>query len=177
MNAGEHQFPPLIAPPTTVIRDSMFAPAPAPSLSDGAGSKTPKSSFVPSSGSLPGFSPANGPIGSASDATSLRRALATASARAHNLQDGRQVQLVQLEVVNRISKPDKSKVRCGADQRPPKTTNLRFVAEQINDHQRRQETDYDVAESEQRNRRTADIRVDGVDDGQIAESTESTTDI
>ncbi|KAK9162224.1 hypothetical protein Syun_003126 [Stephania yunnanensis] len=68
---GEHQFPPLIAPPTTVTRDSMFAPAPAPSLSDGAGSKTPKSSFMPSSGSLPGISPANGPIGSTSDATSL----------------------------------------------------------------------------------------------------------
>ncbi|KAK9165651.1 hypothetical protein Scep_000842 [Stephania cephalantha] len=36
-------------------------------------------------------------------------------------------------------------------------TNLRFVAEQINDHLRRQETNSDVAESEQRNCRTADI--------------------
>ncbi|KAK9104298.1 hypothetical protein Scep_021142 [Stephania cephalantha] len=81
------------------------------------------------------------------------------------------IHFASLEVVNRISKSDKSKVRCGTDQRPPKTTNLRFVAEQINDHIRRQETDFDVAESEQRNCRTTDIRVDGVDDGQIAKAT------
>ncbi|KAK9133504.1 hypothetical protein Scep_013032 [Stephania cephalantha] len=47
-------------------------------------------------------------------------------------------------------------------------------AEMINDHRRQQETDSDVAESEQRNCRTADIRVDGVNDGQIAKSTDST---
>ncbi|KAF9608425.1 hypothetical protein IFM89_009791 [Coptis chinensis] len=64
---GEHQFPPLVAPPTSVIRDSMFAPAPAPSQS-GARPTTPKSSGVPGSGSLPGLPPANGPSGSTSDA-------------------------------------------------------------------------------------------------------------
>ncbi|KAK9166835.1 hypothetical protein Scep_002026 [Stephania cephalantha] len=49
---------------------------------------------------------------------------------------------------------DKSKVRCGADQRPPKTAKNRFVAA-----------------SEQRNCRIADI---GVDDEQIARSIDST---
>ncbi|KAK9132391.1 hypothetical protein Scep_011919 [Stephania cephalantha] len=83
-------------------------------------------------------------------------------------------EMEMLKVVNRTSTPDKSKVRCGADQRPPKTTNLRFIAEQINDHRRRQENGSDVAESEQRNCRTTDIRVDGVDDRQIAESMDST---
>ncbi|KAK9141419.1 hypothetical protein Scep_011100 [Stephania cephalantha] len=52
----------------------------------------------------------------------------------------------------------------------PLTTNLRFVAEQINDHLRRQETNSDVAELEQRNCRTTDIVVDGVDDEQIAKA-------
>ncbi|KAK9157200.1 hypothetical protein Scep_003774 [Stephania cephalantha] len=72
------------------------------------------------------------------------------------------------------SKPDKFKVRCGTDQRPLKTTNLRFVAEQIHDHLRWQETYSDVAESEQRKCRTTDIRVDGVDDGHIAKTKDST---
>ncbi|KAK9104114.1 hypothetical protein Scep_020958 [Stephania cephalantha] len=67
---------------------------------------------------------------------------------------------------------DKSKVRCGTDQRPPKTTNLRFVAEHINDHLRRQETDYDVAE--QNNGTVKQRKVDGVDDVHIAKSTDST---
>ncbi|KAK9162972.1 hypothetical protein Syun_003874 [Stephania yunnanensis] len=40
----------------------------------------------------------------------------------------------------------------------------------INDHRRRQETDSDVAGSEQRNCRTADIRVDGVSDGAATEA-------
>ncbi|KAK9157180.1 hypothetical protein Scep_003754 [Stephania cephalantha] len=61
--------------------------------------------------------------------------------------------------------------KSGQNQRPLKTTNLRFVAEHINDRLRRQETDSDVAESEQRNCRTTDIRVD--DDVKIAESTAS----
>ncbi|CAL0319397.1 unnamed protein product [Lupinus luteus] len=58
---GPQAFPDLIAPPTTVTRDPIFAPAPAPQ-SHGSGLTTPKSSVVPSIGSFPGFSPANGPI-------------------------------------------------------------------------------------------------------------------
>ncbi|KAK9125251.1 hypothetical protein Scep_014097 [Stephania cephalantha] len=60
---------------------------------------------------------------------------------------------------------DKSKVYCETDQRPPKTTNLRFVAEQIKDHLRRQETYSDV---QSQNNGTVKQR--------ISESTESTTD-
>ncbi|KAG6602091.1 LysM domain-containing GPI-anchored protein 1, partial [Cucurbita argyrosperma subsp. sororia] len=60
---GPQQFPPLKAPPTTVIRDSNFAPAPSPQ-SDGTGSPAPRSGLIPSSiGSLPGFPPASGPVG------------------------------------------------------------------------------------------------------------------
>ncbi|XP_022958244.1 lysM domain-containing GPI-anchored protein 1-like [Cucurbita moschata] len=60
---GPQQFPPLKAPPTTVIRDSNFAPAPAPQ-SDGTGSPAPRSGLIPSSiGSLPGLPPASGPVG------------------------------------------------------------------------------------------------------------------
>lgn len=76
---GPQQFPPLIAPPSSVIRDSTFAPAPAPQ-SDGAGptgAATPKSSVVPSSGSLPGLPPASGPSGSVSSACSLTNSLTT----------------------------------------------------------------------------------------------------
>ncbi|KAK4274022.1 hypothetical protein QN277_017314 [Acacia crassicarpa] len=58
---GPQQFPPLTAPPTTVPRASIFAPAPSP-LSHGAGPLSPKSSVVPASGSFPGVQPANGPI-------------------------------------------------------------------------------------------------------------------
>ncbi|KAJ7959129.1 lysM domain-containing GPI-anchored protein 1-like [Quillaja saponaria] len=65
---GPQQFPPLVAPPTSVPRDAVFAPAPSPLL-DSAGSTSPKSSVVPSVGSLPGFTPANGPSGSASGAS------------------------------------------------------------------------------------------------------------
>ncbi|KAE9608987.1 putative LysM domain-containing protein [Lupinus albus] len=57
---GPQEFPDLIAPPTTITRESIFAPAPAPQ-SHGSGVTTPKSSVVPSTGSFPGFSPANGP--------------------------------------------------------------------------------------------------------------------
>ncbi|KAF7816867.1 lysM domain-containing GPI-anchored protein 1-like [Senna tora] len=58
---GPQQFPPLVAPPTSVARDSIFAPAPSP-LSDGAGSLSPRSSVVPGTRSIPGFQPANGPM-------------------------------------------------------------------------------------------------------------------
>ncbi|KAJ7965580.1 lysM domain-containing GPI-anchored protein 1-like [Quillaja saponaria] len=65
---GPQQFPPLVVPPTSATRDAVFAPSPSPQ-SDGPGSTTPKSSVVPSTGSLPGFPPANGPSGSASGAS------------------------------------------------------------------------------------------------------------
>ncbi|XP_028774995.1 lysM domain-containing GPI-anchored protein 1 [Neltuma alba] len=58
---GPQQFPPLTAPPTTVPRASIFAPAPSP-VSNGAGPLSPKSSVVPATGSFPGVHPANGPI-------------------------------------------------------------------------------------------------------------------
>ncbi|KAF8023629.1 hypothetical protein BT93_F0973 [Corymbia citriodora subsp. variegata] len=67
---GVQQFPPLIAPPNSVSKDSTFAPAPAPQ-SEVAGS--PKSSVVPSTSSLPGFNPAaSGPAGSASGVSVAR---------------------------------------------------------------------------------------------------------
>ncbi|KAE9603918.1 putative LysM domain-containing protein [Lupinus albus] len=82
---GPQEFPDLIAPPTTVTRESIFAPAPAPQ-SDGSGLTTPKSSVLPSTGLLPGFSPANGPISGiasgASDACSLVNPLPTTSVSA-----------------------------------------------------------------------------------------------
>lgn len=68
--AGPQQFPPLIAPPTSVGPD-LFAPAPAPAESTGAPTTVPKSSVVPSTGMGIGFPPANGPAGSASGACSL----------------------------------------------------------------------------------------------------------
>ncbi|WKA09446.1 hypothetical protein VitviT2T_027091 [Vitis vinifera] len=74
---GIQQFPPLIAPPSSVIRDSFYAPSPSPSQSDGAGTTIPSPSVVPSTGSIPGFAPANGPTGSASDASSLVNPLAS----------------------------------------------------------------------------------------------------
>ncbi|KAK2442207.1 LysM domain-containing GPI-anchored protein 1 [Trifolium repens] len=64
---GQQEFPPLIAPPTSVERDSVFAPAPSPSsLLDGTDGRSPKSSFVPSTG----FTPANGPISGISSGAS-----------------------------------------------------------------------------------------------------------
>ncbi|XP_058089606.1 lysM domain-containing GPI-anchored protein 1-like [Magnolia sinica] len=66
---GEHQFPPLITPPTVLTRVSWGAPSPAPSISDGVTTITPKSS-VPGTVSFPGVSPANGPSGSLSAAPS-----------------------------------------------------------------------------------------------------------
>ncbi|KAG7032795.1 LysM domain-containing GPI-anchored protein 1, partial [Cucurbita argyrosperma subsp. argyrosperma] len=48
---------------TILTIDSNFAPAPAPQ-SDGTGSPAPRSGLIPSSiGSLPGFPPASGPVG------------------------------------------------------------------------------------------------------------------
>ncbi|PPS11337.1 hypothetical protein GOBAR_AA09303 [Gossypium barbadense] len=73
---GPQQFPPLVAPPTYVTRDSVFAPAPAPQ-SDGATTATvPKTSTVPSTGSLPGFPPAGAPFGSLSNASTLMNSAA-----------------------------------------------------------------------------------------------------
>ncbi|XP_062020424.1 lysM domain-containing GPI-anchored protein 1-like [Rosa rugosa] len=68
---GPQQFPPLKAPPTSVIRDATFAPAPAPQ-SDGSIAGAPQST-VPSttSSSLPGLAPIGGPSGSSSAACSL----------------------------------------------------------------------------------------------------------
>ncbi|KAL0391738.1 UNVERIFIED_CONTAM: LysM domain-containing GPI-anchored protein 1 [Sesamum radiatum] len=60
---GSQQFPQLIAPPT-VVPDSIFSPAPAPSESGGIPTTNPKSSVVPSSGAVFGFPPAGGPTGS-----------------------------------------------------------------------------------------------------------------
>ncbi|KAF5200803.1 lysM domain-containing GPI-anchored protein [Thalictrum thalictroides] len=71
---GEHQFPALVAPPTTVAKDALFAPSPAPSQS-GLEPTTPKSSGIPGSGLSTGFPPANGPSGSTSDAPYLVKPL------------------------------------------------------------------------------------------------------
>ncbi|RDX71875.1 LysM domain-containing GPI-anchored protein 1, partial [Mucuna pruriens] len=71
---GSQEFPPLIAPPTSVARDSVFAPAPSPQF-DGAGPASPISSLVPATG-LPGFSPANGPISGISSGASAACSLA-----------------------------------------------------------------------------------------------------
>uniref|UniRef100_A0A5B6ZDL2 LysM domain-containing protein n=1 Tax=Davidia involucrata TaxID=16924 RepID=A0A5B6ZDL2_DAVIN len=66
---GPQQFPLLIAPPSSVSRDSIFSPAPSPSESGGAPTPIPKSSVVPGSGSVIGLPPASGPSGSASGAS------------------------------------------------------------------------------------------------------------
>ncbi|XWS21616.1 hypothetical protein CRYUN_Cryun30bG0069600 [Craigia yunnanensis] len=73
---GPQQFPPLVAPPTYVTRESVFAPAPAPQ-SDGSTTTVPKTSTVPSTGSFPGLSPAGAPIGSSSDTSTLVNSVAT----------------------------------------------------------------------------------------------------
>ncbi|MCL7034513.1 hypothetical protein MKW94_018489 [Papaver nudicaule] len=65
---GPHQFPPLIAPTDLTVRDSLFAPAPAPSQ-EGVTPKNPGSVILPGAGLGPGgLSPANGPTGSISAA-------------------------------------------------------------------------------------------------------------
>ncbi|KAL5704324.1 LysM domain-containing GPI-anchored protein 1 [Ranunculus cassubicifolius] len=68
---GEHQFPPLLAPPTTVTRDLINGPAPAPSQS-GIVPTTPTSSGgLPGSGGSISMPPANGPSGSTSNSLLL----------------------------------------------------------------------------------------------------------
>lgn len=77
--AGPQQFPAVVAPPTRVAPDFIFAPAPAPEI-HGAGGM-PRSSVAPEIGSHPGFLPASGPSGSAaSGAASLTCSLATLTA-------------------------------------------------------------------------------------------------
>ncbi|KAJ8491383.1 hypothetical protein OPV22_013104 [Ensete ventricosum] len=68
----QHQLPPVIPPPTTVIHDSFLIPSPSPSPSPssvqaGATITTP-SSTVPGTFSLPGVSPAYVPSVSTSEA-------------------------------------------------------------------------------------------------------------
>lgn len=72
------QFPPLLAPPSSVTHDSMFAPAPAPE-SDGSGTASPKSSVQPTTtGTASQLSPTGSPIATvSSDARSLVNPLAT----------------------------------------------------------------------------------------------------
>ncbi|XP_059434115.1 lysM domain-containing GPI-anchored protein 1 [Corylus avellana] len=75
---GAQQFPPLIAPPSSIVHDSMFAPSPSPQSSDGAGTTKPKSTVVPTTtGIVPLLPPAGSPVASASDAWSLVNSLAT----------------------------------------------------------------------------------------------------
>ncbi|KAA8538485.1 hypothetical protein F0562_028144 [Nyssa sinensis] len=74
--SGPQQFPPLIAPPSSVSRDSLFAPAPSPFESGGAPTTIPKSSVVPGSGPVIAIPPANGPSGGASGACSMVNPLA-----------------------------------------------------------------------------------------------------
>ncbi|XP_057444873.1 lysM domain-containing GPI-anchored protein 1-like [Lotus japonicus] len=65
---GLQEFPPLVAPPTSVEKDPTFASGPAPSpQSHGSGLPSPKSSGMPG---LPGFSPANGPVSGISSGAS-----------------------------------------------------------------------------------------------------------
>lgn len=74
---GAQQFPPLIAPPSSIIHDSMFAPSPSPE-SDGAGTKKNPSTVVPTTtGIVPPLPPASSPFASASNACSLVNSLAT----------------------------------------------------------------------------------------------------
>lgn len=77
-DAGPQQLPSLIAPPTSVTRDSVLGPAPAPApQSAGSGTTTPKSTVVPTTGTILGLPPLGGPIGGASGACSLVNPLAT----------------------------------------------------------------------------------------------------
>ncbi|CAH8357359.1 unnamed protein product [Eruca vesicaria subsp. sativa] len=67
---GPQQFAPLLAPPDTVPKDLMYAPAPSPDY-DGPGSiaASPGSSVIPPGGGSFSGNPANGPAGSISTAT------------------------------------------------------------------------------------------------------------
>ncbi|WOL06581.1 lysM domain-containing GPI-anchored protein 1-like [Canna indica] len=66
---GQHQFPPVIPPPTTVLHDSFLAPSPLPAQAGSAITTSPKSSVQGTSYALPGVSAASGPAGSSSDAS------------------------------------------------------------------------------------------------------------
>ncbi|KAF5954956.1 hypothetical protein HYC85_007812 [Camellia sinensis] len=74
---GPQQFPPLIAPPSSVSRESLFAPAPAPSQSGGATATSPASSVVPSSGAVLGLPPTNAPSGRLTSGSSSVNPLAS----------------------------------------------------------------------------------------------------
>ncbi|CAL9109197.1 unnamed protein product [Musa acuminata var. zebrina] len=70
---GQHQLPPVIPPPTTVIHDSFLIPTPSPSPSPsavqaGTTTITTPSATVPGTFSLPGVSPAYVPSVSISEA-------------------------------------------------------------------------------------------------------------
>ncbi|CAL9099670.1 unnamed protein product [Musa acuminata var. zebrina] len=67
---GQHQFPPVIPPPTTVLHDSFLVPSPSPAEAGGT-ITTPRSS-MPGTFTLPGVSPAFSPTGSTSRASSVR---------------------------------------------------------------------------------------------------------
>ncbi|KAM7507736.1 hypothetical protein LguiA_018189 [Lonicera macranthoides] len=67
---GPQPFPPLIAPPSSVSPDFMFAPAPSPFQAGGPATTVPNS-VVPSTGTGFHFPTANGPSGSISIASSL----------------------------------------------------------------------------------------------------------
>ncbi|KAL1815614.1 hypothetical protein ACET3Z_018188 [Daucus carota] len=66
---GPQVFPPLIAPPTVVGPDSLISPAPSPIQSAGPGATIPNT-VVPSTGTVQGYPPANGPTGSFSGSNS-----------------------------------------------------------------------------------------------------------
>ncbi|CAL5384965.1 unnamed protein product [Camellia sinensis] len=74
---GPQQFPPLIAPPSSVSRESLFAPAPAPSQSGGATTTSPASSVVPPSGAVLGLPPTNAPSGRLTSGSSSVNPLAS----------------------------------------------------------------------------------------------------
>ncbi|XP_072971310.1 lysM domain-containing GPI-anchored protein LYP6-like [Typha angustifolia] len=61
---GQHQFPPLSKPPTSVIHGSFLTPSPSPMAQAGGSATTPRSSFP-----FIGVSPAYGPAGSTSGGT------------------------------------------------------------------------------------------------------------
>ncbi|GAB2271468.1 LysM domain-containing GPI-anchored protein 1 [Dionaea muscipula] len=79
---GPRQFPPLIVPPSTVTKESIYAPSPAPSQSGGGpGTRAAGSAMAPSSSALLGSNPAGGPTasisGNAASGSSLLNPFAT----------------------------------------------------------------------------------------------------
>lgn len=65
--SGQHQFPPMIPPPTMVVHESLAATSPSPAQTGGGAFLSPKTS-VPGTLALPGASAASSPAGSASQA-------------------------------------------------------------------------------------------------------------